>query len=214
MTEIRVILVDDHKILREGIQAMLAFIDEIQVVGEARDGAEAVRLVGEQQPDVVLMDIAMEKMNGLEATRQITQKYPEVAVLVLSQHEERQYVLPIFQAGAAGYLLKRTLGKDLINAIRHVARGEVYLDTNIGNILVEEIRQRETNRRASTAELSERELQVLKYVVEGLSNNEIAERIHISENTVKKHLGSILEKLSLSNRVEVAVYAVREGLVD
>lgn len=214
MTEIRVILVDDHKILREGIQAMLAFIDDIQVVGEARDGAEAVRLVGEQQPDVVLMDIAMEKMNGLEATRQITQKYPEVAVLVLSQHEERQYVLPIFQAGAAGYLLKRTLGKDLINAIRHVARGEVYLDTNIGNILVEEIRQRETNRRASTAELSERELQVLKYVVEGLSNNEIAERIHISENTVKKHLGSILEKLSLSNRVEVAVYAVREGLVD
>lgn len=211
---IRVMLVDDHAILREGIRAMLAYHDDFVVVGEAPNGAEALALVGELQPDVVLMDIAMEKMNGLEATRLISQKYPHTRVLVLSQHDDRQYVLPLLQAGASGYLLKRALGNDLINALHTVARGEVYLDPNVSGILIDEIRQRDAQGQTAQEDLTEREQEILVLVVEGLSNNQIAERVHLSENTVKKHLRSILEKLHLSNRVEAAVYAVREGLVD
>ena len=213
MNEIRVLLVDDHAILREGIRSMLADHDEFQVVGEAQDGLEALAQVGELRPDVALMDFAMAKMNGLEATRLISQKYPRTRVLVLSQYEERQYVLPLLQAGAAGYLLKRALGSDLINALHTVARGEVYLDSNVSSILIEELRHRETQGQVSPEELSEREQEVLALLVEGLSNSQIAERIHLSENTVKKYLRSILEKLHLNNRVEAAVYAVREGLV-
>lgn len=213
MNKIRVLLVDDHAILREGIRSMLADHDEIQVVGEAQDGLEALARVGELRPDVALMDFAMAKMNGLEATRLICQKYPRTRVLVLSQYEERQYVLPLLQAGAAGYLLKRALGSDLINALQTVARGEVYLDSNVSSILIEELRHRETQGQVSPEELSEREQEVLALLVEGLSNSQIAERIHLSENTVKKYLRSILEKLHLNNRVEAAVYAVREGLV-
>jgi len=214
MSEIRVFLVDDHAILRAGIKALLTYHDDISVVGEAQDGIEAVARVGELQPDVVLMDIAMEKMNGLEATRLICRDYPRTRVLVLSQHEDRQYVLPLLQAGAAGYLLKRALGTELISALRAVARGETYLDPSVGSILVDEIRHRDAQAQAEHEELTEREQEVLVLLVEGLSNNQIAERIHLSENTVKKHLRSILEKLHLSNRVEAAVYAVREGLVD
>lgn len=214
MNKIRVLLVDDHAILREGIRSMLADHDEFQVVGEAQDGLEALARVGELQPDVALMDFAMAKMNGLEATRRISQKYPRTRVLVLSQYEERQYVLPLLQAGAAGYLLKRALGSDLIHALHTVARGEVYLDSNVSSILVEELRHRETQGQVCPEELNEREQEVLGLLVEGLSNSQIAERMHLSENTVKKYLRSILEKLHLNNRVEAAVYAIREGLVD
>lgn len=214
MNKIRVLLVDDHTILREGIRSMLADHEEFQVVGEAQDGLEALTRVDELQPDVALMDFAMAKMNGLEATRLICQKYPRTRVLVLSQYEERQYVLPLLQAGAAGYLLKRALGSDLIHALHTVARGEVYLDPSVSGILIEEIRQRDAQGQTAHADLSEREQEILVLLVEGLSNNQIAERVHLSENTVKKHLRSILEKLHLNNRVEAAVYAVREGLVD
>ena len=214
MARIRVMLVDDHAILREGIRALLAYHEDFIVVGEAPNGAEGVARIGELQPDVVLMDIAMEKMNGLEATRLITQKYPRARVLVLSQHEDRQYVLPILQAGAAGYLLKRALGNDLINALHTVARGEVYLDPSVSGLLIDEIRQRDAQGQTTQEDLTKREQEILVLIVEGLSNSQIAERVHISENTVKKHLGSILEKLHLNNRVEAAVYAVREGLVD
>lgn len=213
MSKIRVMLVDDHAILREGIRAMLALHDEFEVVGEAANGAEAMEKMEVLQPDVVLMDIAMEKMNGLEATRLISQKYPRTSVLVLSQHDDRQYVLPLLQAGAAGYLLKRALGNVLIDAIRTVASGETYLDSSVRSVLFEEIRHQHVQG-AKQANLTEREQDVLVLLVEGLSNSQIAERIHISENTVKKHLGSIQEKLHLNNRVEVAVYAVREGLVN
>lgn len=214
MAKIRVMLVDDHAILREGIRALLALHDEFEVVGEASNGAEAVEKVEEVEPDVILMDIAMEKMNGLAATRLISKKYPHMRILVLSQHEDRQYVLPLLQAGAAGYLLKRALGNDLIDALHTVADGEIYLDSGVRGILLDEIRQQHAQGEGRQVELTERERDVLALLVEGLSNSQIAEQIHISENTVKKHLGSIQEKLHLNNRVEVAVYAVREGLVN
>jgi len=212
MAKIRVLLVDDHAILREGIRALLAYQEDFTVVGEAANGAEAVALVGKLQPAIVLMDIAMDRMNGLEATRLICAQSPQTRVLVLSQHEDRQYVVPLLQAGAAGYLLKRALGQDLLTALRAVARGEVYLDPRVSGVLIDEIRLREAEGQTEQAELTEREREILALLVEGLSNSQIAERIHLSENTVKKHLRSILEKLHVSNRGEAAVYAAREGL--
>ena len=141
MPEIRVLIVDDHAILREGIRSLLHYETEILVVGEASDGAEALKLIGALRPDVVLMDIAMPGMGGLEATRLVRQKYPQTRVLVLSQHDERQYVVPLLQAGASGYLVKRALGEDLITAIRKVYAGEAFLDPSVSAIVVEEMHQ-------------------------------------------------------------------------
>lgn len=214
MFKIRVLIVDDHAILREGIRAMLSYHEDILVVGEAQDGAEAVERTGELQPDVVLMDIAMQRMNGLDATRLICTQYPQTHVLVLSQHEDRQYVLPLLQAGASGYLLKRALGNDLITALHTIARGETYLDPGVGGILVDEIRSRNHPAQGSPAELTPREKEVLRLLAEGLSNSQIAGQIHYSENTVKKHIRSILEKLHMNNRIEAAVYAIKTGLVN
>ena len=141
MNKIRVLLVDDHSILREGLRALLSFQADIEVVGEATNGEEAIHRVGELRPDIILMDIAMPGINGLEATQQICRQYSNSRVIILSQHEDRQYVVPLLQAGASGYILKRAIGEDLYSAIRKVYLGETYLDPALNAIIIEEIRQ-------------------------------------------------------------------------
>lgn len=213
MNKIRVLLVDDHAILREGIRSMLADHEEFQVVGEAQDGLEALARVGELQPDVVLMDFAMAKMNGLEATRLISQKYPRTRVLVLSQYEERQYVLPLIQAGAAGYLLKRALGSDLINALRTVFAGGIFLDPSLSQILVDEMRHHEHHRAITPEALTEREQEILTHIVNGLSNPQIAVALSLSVKTVEWHRANLMSKLDMHNVADLVRYALQHGMV-
>ena len=141
MNKIRVLLVDDHAILREGLRALLSFQSDIEVIGEATNGEEAIQRVGELKPDIILMDIAMPGINGLEATQHICRQYPNSRVIILSQHEDRQYVVPLLQAGASGYILKRAIGEDLYSAIRKVYLGETYLDPALNTVIIDEIRQ-------------------------------------------------------------------------
>ncbi len=213
MDMIRVLLVDDHHIVREGLHALLAFYDDVEVVGEAQDGNEAVVRVQELRPDIVLMDIAMPGMNGLEATRIIRQQYPQISVLILTQHEERQYVLSLLQAGAAGYVLKRALGTDLINALRAVARGETFLYPAVAGAVVEEASHRAGTRTLPTEALTPREGQVLKHIAMGKTNPEIAAALSISVKTVEWHRTNLMSKLNLHNIADLVRYALQHGLV-
>ena len=206
MPEIRLLLVDDHAILSAGLRALLGYYDDIEIVGEARDGTDAVELVGELRPDVVLMDIAMPGLNGIEATRLIREQYPHTRVLVLSQHGERQYVLAVLQAGASGYILKRALGSDLLQALRAVARGETYLHPEVSTVLVEEVRwPGET--------LTPREKEILAHIVHGETNPQIAASLSLSVKTVEWHRNNLMSKLNVHNAAELVRIALQRGLV-
>ena len=214
MSKIRVLLADDHAILREGLRALLGYYDDVQVVGEAQDGAEAIARVGELQPDIVLMDIAMPAMNGLEATRLICQQYPKTRVLILTQHEDRQYVLPLLQAGASGYVLKRALGTNLITALRTVARGETFLYPTVATIVVEEMHRQAEVSEAMPESLTPREREILKHIALGESNPQIAIALSISAKTVEWHRSNLMSKLSVHNVADVVRYALQHGLVE
>ena len=211
-TPIRVLVVDDHRIVREGIRSLMEDIEDIQVVGEASNGYDGVDLVDSLNPDVVLMDLMMPKMDGLEATRQISGKHPHVRVLVLTSFIADDKVFPAIKAGARGYLLKDTGSKELIDAIRKVHRGEPSLDPEIAKKVLSEIRQPAAGEQPTTDPLTERELQVLKLVAQGKSNKEIAAELNISLHTVRTHVNHILHKLHLANRVQATLYALREGV--
>ena len=204
--EIRVLLADDHAILSAGLRALLGYYDDIEIVGEARDGAEAVERVGELRPDVVLMDIAMPGMGGIEATRLICEKYPHTRILVLSQHGERQYVVALLQAGASGYILKRALGSDLIGAVRAVARGETYLHPDVSAVLVEEVR-------CPTEPLTPREQEILEHIVLGETSPQIAASLSLSVKTVEWHRSNLMSKLDAHNAAELVRIALQCGLV-
>jgi len=204
--EIRLVLVDDHAILSAGLRALLSYYDDIEILGEARDGTEAVELVGELRPDVVLMDIAMPGLNGIEATRLIREQYPHTRVLVLSQHGERQYVLAVLQAGASGYILKRALGSDLLGALRAVARGETYLHPDVSTVLVDEVR-------CPGERLTPREKEILAHIVHGESNPEIAASLSLSVKTVQWHRTNLMSKLNVHNAAELVRIAFERGLV-
>jgi two-component system response regulator NreC len=206
MSEIRVLLADDHAILSEGLRALLNHYDDVEVVGEARDGNEALARVAELRPDVVLMDIAMPGMNGIEATRLIREQHPHTRVLVLSQHGERQYVLALLQAGASGYLLKRALGSDLIGAVRTVARGETYLHPAVSTVLVEEMRHR-------SEPLTPREQEILQHIVRGQTSPQIAAGLSLSVKTVEWHRSNLMSKLNVHNTAELVRVALQCGLV-
>ncbi len=213
MPEIRILLVDDHPILRAGLRAMLSYVDDMNVVGEAQDGQEALDQVAALQPDVVVMDVAMQGMNGLDATRAITERYPRTRVLVLSQHEDRQYVLPLLQAGAAGYIMKRALSTDLIRAIQAVYQGETYLHPSVSSIVLEEMLGSRHPEQADPDALTNRETEILKHIVMGKTNTQIAATLCLSVKTVEWHRSNLMNKLDIHNIADLVRYALQHGLV-
>ncbi len=214
---IRVLIADDHTLVRQGIRLLLETAPDLQVVGEASDGAEAIRLARELNPDLVLMDIAMPKVDGLEATREIKRALPQVQILVLTMHEGEDYFFKILAAGAGGYVLKRAAATDLLTAVRAVAGGEVFLYPSVAKKLVADYLGRVEGRDADgrvAESLTPREEEVLGHIAAGLSNREIAERLTVSLSTVQTHYAHIIEKLNLRNRTELVKYALRHGLIE
>lgn len=209
---IRVLIVDDHTIVRKGIRALLAEIEGIEVVGEADNGQEAVAQAETLHPDVILMDLAMPKMDGIEATRQIKASQPESRILVMTSFAADDKVFPAIKAGALGYLLKESAPEDLVQAIRQIHRGESSLHPTIARKVLQEITH-PADRPRTPDPLTEREAEVLRLVAQGLSNQDIARRLNISDPTVRTHVSNILSKLHLATRIQAALYALREGLV-
>ncbi len=216
MGMIRVLIADDHAVLRDGIRSLLESYEDLDVVGEASNGREAVRLVGELKPDVVLMDVAMPEMDGLEATRLILAAYPASRVLVLTQHDNQEYVFPLLEAGASGYLLKKVRGSELVSAIRAVHEGGSFLSPSVAKAVIERSiqRRRPLEEEGDEARLTEREKEVLKLVAEGLSNQEIADQLGLSIKTVMGHRANLMDKLNIHSRVELVKYAIRAGLIE
>jgi DNA-binding NarL/FixJ family response regulator len=215
MEKIRVLLADDHVVVREGTRELLEREPDIEVIGEANDGEEAVRLAKELKPDVAVLDIAMPKLNGIEATKQIREAHPSIAVLVLTAYDNDQYVFAILEAGAAGYLLKNVAGRQLIDAIRQVRAGQAVLHPIVARKVVDRFTR--SGHRSSwngpAAELTERELEVLKLAARGRSNKEIAAELFLSARTVQHHLTSIFTKLGVSSRTEAVLHALRMGWI-
>jgi DNA-binding NarL/FixJ family response regulator len=214
MAKIRVLLVDDHTILRQGLKALLALSDDIEVIGEAGDGNDAISNIQKLHPDVVVMDMAMPGMDGLESTRRITRDHPQTKVLVLSQHDDERYILPVLRAGAMGYVLKRAAGEELVLAIRAVNHGESYLQSSITKMVLHDYQQGEELVDENDSGLTQREKEVLKLVAEGRTSQEIAELLHLSKKTVMCHRANIYQKLGTHNRTDLIKYAVQLGLVD
>jgi two-component system, NarL family, response regulator LiaR len=212
-SNVRVLIVDDHAIVRKGIRALLAEAGGFEVVGEADNGHAALLRAQETHPDVILMDLLMPGMDGIEATRQITSRQPTTRILVLTSFAADNKVFPAIKAGAAGYLLKDSSPDDLVRAIRQVHRGEPSLHPTIARRLLQEI-ARPAELQPPPETLTDREMTVLRLIAQGLSNREIADRIAISEPTVRTHVSRILGKLHLASRTQAALYAVREGLTD
>jgi len=209
---ISVLIVDDHAIVRQGLRTYLDLQPDIEVVGEASDGREAVARVRETLPDIVLMDLVMPNMDGVEATRQVTAVSPSTRVIVLTSFSEDEQVFASIKAGAQGYLMKDVLPSQLVQDIRQVHRGEVRLNPDIARKLMQEF----TNPQPATPkhDLTERELEVLRLIAQGKSNKEISDDLVLSEKTVKTHVSNILQKLHLSDRTQAAVYALRQKIVD
>ncbi|GAB4529031.1 MAG: response regulator transcription factor [Anaerolineae bacterium] len=214
MPDIRVLIVDDHAILRDGIRSLLERQEGITVVGEASNGREALTRVGELQPDIVLMDVAMPVMDGLEATRRVKETYPEVRVLILTQHDNQEYVTPLLKAGASGYVLKRSGGREVVSAIRHVYDEGAFLEPEIARNVLHDYSRTRADKETDRPALTERELQVLELVVEGKSNKEIARALVISPKTVSVHRSNIMSKLGVHNSVELVRYVMQHNLLD
>jgi DNA-binding NarL/FixJ family response regulator len=215
MAKIRVLLVDDHAIVRDGLRSLVDGDKHIEVVGQAGDGLEAVQKAQDLNPDVVVMDIAMPHLNGLEATRRILKVSPDSRVLILSKHEDDEHVLDALWAGASGYLLKRAAGAELAEGIKSVARGGAVLHPMAAQILVDAYRRCECTERIDSYErLTDREREVLILVAEGYTNHQMAEILHVSPKTVDGHRTSLMSKLGLHDRTEVVKYALRRQLIE
>ncbi len=210
---ITVLLVDDHQIVRRGVRAFLDTQPDILVVDEADSGEEAVRQVTDHAPDVVLMDLIMPGMDGVEATRQVKQASPRTQVIVLTSYHQDEHIFPAIRAGALSYLLKDASPEELADAIRKAARQEAVLHPRVAARVVQEIHGTRQDTPNPFTELSDRELEVLRLIADGMSNANIAEQLVISEKTVKSHVSNILSKLHLADRTQAAVYAWREGVV-
>jgi NarL family two-component system response regulator LiaR len=212
---IRVLICDDQIIVCEGLHRILNADPEIQVVGAAHDGMEALEMVSQHKPDLVLMDLKMPNMNGITATRKIRDQFPDVHVLVLTTYDDDDWIFDAIRSGAEGYLLKDTPPKELIHAIKGTIEGRSYLDPNITGKLLSNIAQTTTTQAPPTSfQFSEREYQILKLLAQGISNADIARQLYLTEGTVRNYTSAIFQKLGVSDRTQAAVMAIRYGLVD
>ena len=209
-TAIRILITDDHAIVREGLRTLISTEPGLDVVGEAADGIEAVQLACELKPDVILMDMVMPRMSGLAAIQKIKAQCPEAQILVLTSFSDDETVFPAIKAGALGYMLKNTSPDRLLNAIRDVNQGNSSMSPDIANKLMGEL-QRKSNLPPTKEPLTDREMDVLNLIAQGMTNQEIADQLVISEGTVRTHVSNILSKLHLANRTQAALYALREG---
>jgi two-component system, NarL family, response regulator NreC len=212
---IRVVLVDDHAIVRTGLKAVLARASDIEVVGEAADGEEAITLVERLDPDVLVMDVSMPKMDGMETTRELTRRGPRPRVLVLTMHVEEEYLVPLLEAGAAGYLVKSIADRDLVDAVRAVARGDMYVRPTAARVLARELTRKdpEAEDRKRFEKLTARERDVLRLTAQGFSAPEIGEKLFISPKTVDTYKQRIGEKVGLTHRADYVRFALRLGLL-
>jgi NarL family two-component system response regulator LiaR len=209
--KIRVLIVDDHPVVRRGIKSLLAEEADIEVVGEAANGKEAIPKVAELLPDVILMDLVMPEMNGIEAIRQITASHPDARILVMTSFAADDKVFPSIKAGALGYLLKDSDPEDLIRMIHQVYRGELSIHPTIARKVIQEL-NRPAEEPLTPDPLTERELEILQLLAQGIENKEIAHRLVLREATVRTHVSNILSKLHLANRVQATLYALRKGI--
>jgi two-component system response regulator NreC len=214
MPKIRLLLVDDHQIVRAGLRMLFLAESDMEIVGEVNSGEEALQAVSELKPDVVIMDVAMPGMSGIEATRRIKEASPDTAVLALTMHEGEQYFFEMLNAGAAGYIPKRAAPDDLVSAIRVVSQGEIFLYPTLAKFLVKDFLHRAEAEGTPAGEgLTPREREVLTYIAEGYTNREIADELVISVKTVDRHRENTMRKLNLHSRVELVKYAIEKGLI-
>jgi DNA-binding NarL/FixJ family response regulator len=214
--KIRVILADDHAVLREGTRRLLDAENDIEVVGEAENGEDAIKLVSQFSPDVILLDIAMPKLNGVEAAKQIKKISPRTAILILTAYDLDQCIFPVLDAGAAGYLLKNVRGKELVNAIRAVSKGEAVLYPSVTRKVLNRFAALSSKQAELTSEerLTEREVEILNLAAEGLSNKEISDKLFLSIRTVQTHLNKIFHKLNAGSRTEAVIQGIKKGIIN
>ncbi len=209
----KVVICDDQAIVRDGLELLLKLERDIEVIGLAQDGAEAVDLVAARHPDLVLMDLMMPGMNGVEATRRIHAQFPDTRVLVLTTYDDDTWVFDAIRAGAAGYLLKDTPREKVIEAIRGTVVGKTFVDPAVAGKLLDQAASRQVHPATQiTEKLTEREIDILRLIAHGLNNAEIAARLHLSEGTVRNHISAIFSKLEVSDRTQAAILAIRHGL--
>ena len=214
MQKIKVLVVDDHTMVRDGICALLALVGDIEVVGEAANGSEALKMVREMEPNVVLMDIAMPIMDGLEATRRICKEFPRTRVLVLTQYDDKEYVFSVIEAGACGFISKAAASSELTAGIRAVYHGDSYLSPLATRFLVENYQHGDGRvSHDPYKQLTDRERDVLKLVTEGYTTQEIANMLGVSPKTVEGHRTNLMDKLGIHNRTELVKYALRKGII-
>ena len=209
----KILLCDDQAVIRDGLEMLLNLEQDFQVVGAASDGAEAIELAVQKQPDLILMDLKMPGTNGIEATRQIHARFPQIKILVLTTYDYYEWVFDAIRAGASGYLLKDTSRQKIIEAIRGTMDGKAFIDPNVAGKLMNQVASHQKQPTSILAEkLTDRELDVLRLIAKGFTNNDIAGQLHLSEGTVRNHVSAILEKLGVSDRTQAAVIAIQHGL--
>lgn len=222
MSNIRLMLVDDHQVIRTGLKSFLQTQPDFEVVAEAGNGREAVNFALETRPDIIIMDISMPEMDGLEATRRLREKWPQVIVLALTVHEDKFYFMKMLEAGASGYLTKQAASDDLVQAIHTVAKGNIYLQPALARWLLEDYQHMiespspekpEKGETIGLHALSARERGVLEMVAQGLNNNEIGEKLNLSHKTIARHRERIMSKLNIHSRTELVKFAIRSGLI-
>lgn len=213
--KIKLLLVDDHAVVRSGLQMLLDGQEDVEIVGEADTASEAINMATQVSPDVILMDIGLPDMSGIDATREIKKHWPEMAVVALTIHEDEEYFFRMLEAGASGYVPKRAAPEELLTAIRVAASGEVYLYPSLAKLLVKDYftQENSTVQESTLDGLTERQQEVLALLAEGATNAEIAEKLHISPKTVASHRENIMQKLKLHSRTELVKYAIRKGLI-